>query len=219
MIRPAAVLLLALAAGAGWQTAAPPVPFKVIGYYADWTASRYPLAQIPADRLTHVNYAFGKIGSDNRLTWNAAAAIEQVYPGDCTDPGCPHGLFNQIPQSMRLKGECIAGQGLAGAMFWELSNDNGQLLEALRAVSGARVQGRERVHLPICRRAARQAKNRFIVVRATPSMRRWPTRAMAPPTSAVASTCTAVPLATGSRAIVAAPLTKPVRPVPCIARR
>ena len=20
----------------------------------------------------------------------------QVYPGDCTDPGCPHGLFNQI---------------------------------------------------------------------------------------------------------------------------
>ena len=96
MIRPAGVLLLTLAAGAGWQTAAPPVPLKVIGYYADWTASRYPLAQIPADRLTHVNYAFGKIGSDDRLTWNAAAAIEQVYPGDCTDPGCPHGLFNQI---------------------------------------------------------------------------------------------------------------------------
>ena len=58
--RPAAVLLLILATGAGWQTAAPPVPFKVIGYYADWTASRYPLAQIPADRLTHVNYASGR---------------------------------------------------------------------------------------------------------------------------------------------------------------
>jgi GH18 family chitinase len=37
---------------------------------------------------------------------------------------------------MRLKGEYIAGQNLAGAMFWELSNDNGQLLEALRAGLG-----------------------------------------------------------------------------------
>ena len=68
----------------------------MIGYYADWTAARYPLADIPAAKLTHVNYAFGKIGADNRLTWNAGAAVEQVYPGDCSDPGCPHGLFNQI---------------------------------------------------------------------------------------------------------------------------
>ncbi len=69
---------------------------KVIGYYADWTATRYPLSGIPAAKLTHVNYAFGKIGPDNRLTWNAGAAVERVYPGDCADPGCPHGLFNQI---------------------------------------------------------------------------------------------------------------------------
>ena len=70
---------------------------KVIGYYADWTAARYPLADIPAAKLTHVNYAFANIlGLDNRLTWNASAAVEQVYPGDCTEPGCPHGLFNQI---------------------------------------------------------------------------------------------------------------------------
>jgi chitinase len=70
--------------------------FKVIGYYADWTTTRYPLAGIPADKLTHVNYAFGKIDADNRLTWNASVAAEQVYPGDCAEPGCPHGLFNQI---------------------------------------------------------------------------------------------------------------------------
>jgi len=69
---------------------------KVIGYYADWTAAKYPLADIPAARLTHVNYAFGKIGADNRLTWNASVATERVYPDDCADPGCNHGLFNQI---------------------------------------------------------------------------------------------------------------------------
>jgi chitinase len=74
----------------------PPASFNVIGYYADWLADAYPLAGIPADKLTHVNYAFGKIGPDNRLTWNAAVAVNEVYPGDCSDPGCPHGLFNQI---------------------------------------------------------------------------------------------------------------------------
>jgi chitinase len=91
-------LLAALGApGAAHQAApAPSPPVKVIGYYADWTAARYPLADIPAARLTHVNYAFGKIGPDNRLTWNASVATERVYPGDCSEPGCPHGLFNQI---------------------------------------------------------------------------------------------------------------------------
>jgi chitinase len=69
---------------------------RVVGYYADWTAARYPLATIPADKLTHVNYAFGKIDAANRLTWNADAATGQVYPGDCDGPGCAHGLFNQI---------------------------------------------------------------------------------------------------------------------------
>jgi len=57
----------------------------VIGYYAEWTAARYPVAEIPADKLTHVNYAFAKIGSDNRLVWNAGlfdqiATVKQKYP-------------------------------------------------------------------------------------------------------------------------------------------
>jgi chitinase len=91
------VLTTGLAIGAASEQAGPPAsPLKVIGYYADWTADRYPLAGIPAANLTHVNYAFGKIGPDNRLTFNAGAALERVYPGDCTDAGCPHGLFNQI---------------------------------------------------------------------------------------------------------------------------
>ena len=34
--------------------------------------------------------------------------------------------------SMRIKGAYVVEQGLAGAMFWELSNDDGTLLDALR---------------------------------------------------------------------------------------
>ena len=88
-------VLLALGVAHARQNT-PARPLKVIGYYADWTATKYPLADIPAARLTHVNYAFGKIGADNRLTWNASVATERVYPEDCADPGCAHGLFNQI---------------------------------------------------------------------------------------------------------------------------
>jgi chitinase len=88
-------VLLALGVAHARQNT-PARALKVIGYYADWTATKYPLADIPAARLTHVNYAFGKIGADNRLTWNASVATERVYPEDCADPGCAHGLFNQI---------------------------------------------------------------------------------------------------------------------------
>src|SRR3989475_3069060 len=73
---------------AGRAPQAPPSAgnaFKVIGYYAEWTSDRYPLADIPADKLTHVNYAFAKIGPDNRLLWNAGlfdqiALLKQKYP-------------------------------------------------------------------------------------------------------------------------------------------
>lgn len=88
-------VLLALGVAHARQNT-PARALKVIGYYADWTATKYPLADIPAARLTHVNYAFGRIGADNRLTWNASVATERVYPEDCADPGCAHGLFNQI---------------------------------------------------------------------------------------------------------------------------
>jgi chitinase len=110
---------------AGQDRPQSPESLKVIGYYADWTAARYPLAGIPAGKLTHVNYAFGKIGPDNRLTWNASLAIEQVYAGDCTEPGCPHGLFNQITllkqKSAHLKFLMSVGGWTDSGPFYEMA--------------------------------------------------------------------------------------------------
>lgn len=82
----ALVLAIAGVLTAGAASSQPtPAPMKVIGYYAEWTNGRYPLADIPGDRLTHVNYAFGKIGTDNRLTVNAnlfpqVAVLKQKFP-------------------------------------------------------------------------------------------------------------------------------------------
>jgi chitinase len=97
----------------------------VIGYYADWTAERYPLADIPATKLTHVNYAFGKIGPDNRLIFNSGPAVDRVYPGDCTEPGCPHGLFHQIAllkqKHTHLKFLMSVGGWTDSAPFYEMA--------------------------------------------------------------------------------------------------
>lgn len=51
-------------------------------------------------------------------------------PDERGDPGMDR---LRDPESVRLKGEYIAAQNLAGAMFWELSHDEGPLLDALRA--------------------------------------------------------------------------------------
>ena len=55
-------------AGSARVTAAPSQPRRIIGYYAGWTAKskNFTPADIPADKLTHVNYAFGLIDEDGR---------------------------------------------------------------------------------------------------------------------------------------------------------
>src|SRR5258705_1684142 len=81
-------IVVALVAGllAARQTAPPARPsFKVIGYYAEWTDARYPFSGIPGDKLTHVNYAFAKIGPDNRLTFKdglfaQVTSLKQKFP-------------------------------------------------------------------------------------------------------------------------------------------
>ena len=43
-------------------------PRRIIGYYAGWTrkSKNYTPADIPAEHLTHINYAFGLIDEDGR---------------------------------------------------------------------------------------------------------------------------------------------------------
>jgi chitinase len=67
--------------------------------------------------------------------WDDVAKVPWLY-----NAGTREWITYEDPQSMRLKGEYIAAQQLAGGMFWELSNDDGTLLDALRAgmASGSR---------------------------------------------------------------------------------
>ena len=58
--------------------------------------------------------------------WDDVAKVPWLYNADTKE-----WITYEDPQSMRLKGEYIVAQNLGGAMFWELSNDDGTLARCL----------------------------------------------------------------------------------------
>jgi chitinase len=64
-------------------SATPTRPGRIVGYYAGWTSKtrHYTPADIPADQLTHVNYAFSLIDADGRaMLGDAEADIGHADP-------------------------------------------------------------------------------------------------------------------------------------------
>jgi chitinase len=71
---------------------------QVVGYFAEWGIydRQYDVMDIPADKLTVVNYAFAKINTAGEIDlFDSYAAIEKSYPGDTWDQPVK-GNFNQI---------------------------------------------------------------------------------------------------------------------------
>ena len=72
-------LIAALALGLAPVRAQQPA-FNIVGYYADWTAARYPLLDIPGNKLTHINYAFAKVSPDNTLVMVHPESAVTLFP-------------------------------------------------------------------------------------------------------------------------------------------
>lgn len=76
---------------------------KVVGYYIEWGiyGRDYQPADMPLDKLTHVNYAFANISTDGLIEiGDSYAAVEKLYPGDAWDQ--PYaGTYNQLNNVMR----------------------------------------------------------------------------------------------------------------------
>jgi len=72
--------------------------YSVVGYYPSWAiyARNYLVTDIPADRLTHINYAFANISNGEVVLGDSYADVDRFYPGDCWDPGCRRGNFQQL---------------------------------------------------------------------------------------------------------------------------
>lgn len=84
-----------------------PVPGgkQIIGYYPSWAAERsYFVKDIPAGKLTHINYAFSNVSASGEcILGDPAADIERSYSaaesvngGDDSESAAFHGNFNQL---------------------------------------------------------------------------------------------------------------------------
>lgn len=88
-----AVLLMLTAAPLSAQTG-----YRIVGYFASWAIydRGYFVTDIPADRLTHLNYAFANISADGEIALlDEWADTQYPYPGD-TDDQPLKGNFHQL---------------------------------------------------------------------------------------------------------------------------
>ena len=72
---------------------------RIIGYYTAWSVygRDYHVMDIPADRLTHINYAFANISAAGDIVLgDPYADIDRFYPGDSWAAGALRGNFHQL---------------------------------------------------------------------------------------------------------------------------
>ena len=77
---------------------------RIVAYFAEWSVygRKYNIPDIPADKITHLIYAFAKIDRGEVALGDSYAAIDKFYPGDKWDAGqgtrrVARGSFHQLP--------------------------------------------------------------------------------------------------------------------------
>ena len=71
---------------------------RVVAYFVAWGVygRNYHVSDIPADKITHINYAFANISNGECVLGDPYADIDKFYPGDSWDAGALRGNFNQL---------------------------------------------------------------------------------------------------------------------------
>lgn len=72
---------------------------RIVGYFVSWGVydRDYHVEDVPADKLTHINYAFANVSADGRcILGDAYADTDKFYEGDSWDAGALRGNFNQL---------------------------------------------------------------------------------------------------------------------------
>jgi chitinase len=94
---PGTLLMALLAAPEPRSEAAEKTGPRIVAYFVEWGVYQrnYHVSDIPADRLTHLHYAFAQIQKGECALHDRFAALEKSYPGDRFDePG--RGNFKQL---------------------------------------------------------------------------------------------------------------------------
>ncbi|MCC7541670.1 MAG: glycoside hydrolase family 18 protein [Deltaproteobacteria bacterium] len=80
-------------------SATPPGTLRKVAYFTAWGVygRDYHVSEIPADRLTHVNYAFANVSESGEcVLGDSYADIDRFYEGDSWDTGSLRGSFHQL---------------------------------------------------------------------------------------------------------------------------
>ncbi len=89
----------------------------LMAYFTAWSiyARNYFVADIPADKITHINYAFANVGSDLTIVLGDSwADVEKTFPNDTWDQPL-RGNFNQL---IKLKAKYPHVQTLISVGGW-----------------------------------------------------------------------------------------------------
>jgi len=97
-----------------------PVEQRIVAYFIEWGiyGRNYQPADMPLEKVTHINYAFANIGADLRIALgDSYAAIDKSYPGDDWDQ--PYrGCYNQINNVLRAQYPHIKTLISVGGWTW-----------------------------------------------------------------------------------------------------
>ncbi len=71
---------------------------RIVGYFTAWSiyGRNYHVANIPADKITHINYAFANLSNGQVVRGDPYADTDKFYPGDSWAAGALRGNFNQL---------------------------------------------------------------------------------------------------------------------------
>ena len=120
----------------GGDNTGPDTDKRIVAYYIEWGiyGRDYQPADMPLDKVTHVNYAFANIGNDGRIAiGDPYAAIEKLYPGDAWDQ--PYaGTYNQLNNVLREEYPHIKTLISVGGWTWSGLFSDVALTEESRAI-------------------------------------------------------------------------------------
>ena len=107
---------------------------RIVAYYIEWGiyGRDYQPSDIPADKITHLNYAFANIGDDGRIAiGDPYAAIDKSYPGDSWDQ--PYrGTYNQINNVLKAEHPHLKTLISVGGWTWSGKFSDVALTESSR---------------------------------------------------------------------------------------
>jgi chitinase len=114
---------------------------RVVGYFAQWAAERgYFASNIPANKVTHINYAFSNVSEAGEcILGDPAADVERVYSAaesvsgkaDSDESAALHGNFHQL-EELKAKYPYLKVLISIGGWSWSENFSNAALTEASR---------------------------------------------------------------------------------------